>query len=130
MPVAWLTSRIQVVTAVDDEEVAGSVHCHVPWPVELGGNRLAAVAAIARTAISIARHGGDHTGGMVDLADTVVAAVGDEDVPGGVQGHASRLVNLGGGRQAAVAAITCGSIAGNSGDYPLGVLTSRIRLLP
>ena len=82
-----------VVAAVGDEEVARRVHGDARGVVELGAGGRSAVAAVARSAVSGDR--GDHARGVVDLADDVVAAVGDEEVPRGVQGDAHGVVEFG-----------------------------------
>ena len=80
-PVAWFTSRITVVADVGDEEVPGGVHRDA-GAVQFGGGGRTVIAAVALGAI--AGDGGDHAGGVIHLADPVVAGVGDEEVPGGV----------------------------------------------
>ena len=71
-----------VVVGVGDEEVPGGVHRDTCGVVQFGGGGLAAIAAVAWG--PIAGDGGDHAGGVIHLADPVVAGVGDEEVPGGV----------------------------------------------
>ena len=60
--------------------------------VQFGGGGRTAVAAVARD--PIAGDGGDDAGGEIDLADPVVALVGDEEVPGGVHRHARGLAQV------------------------------------
>src|SRR5581483_7833954 len=55
-----------------------------------------------------------------DLADPVVARVGEEDASGGQQGDAVREVELGARRRAAVAAVALRAVAGEAGDRPVG----------
>ena len=56
----------------------------------------------------------------VDLADAVVAGVGDEQVSGGVHRDAIGPVQFGGGGLSAVAAIAQGSVAGDGGNDARG----------
>ena len=98
-----------------DVDVAEAVDGDAPGPVEVGGRGRAAVAGgVARREGRLGVGGGRGGGGVagdrrdravgVDLADEVVAAVGDVEVAGLVDGHALRGVELGVGRPAAVTA--------------------------
>ena len=51
-----------------------------------------------------------------ELADHVVAAVGDEQVARGIDGDAGGAVQLGGGRGAVVAGVTGGAVTGDGDD--------------
>ena len=85
---------------VGDVEVAGGVHGDPAGSVQLGAGGRAVVAAEALR--PVARHGGDHP--VRDLADAVVASVGDVQVAGGIHGDARGIVQLGAGGRAVVAA--------------------------
>ena len=75
-----------VIARVGDEEVPRGVHRDTRGVVELGGGGRAAVAAVAAK-VEVAGDRGDHARGEIDLADDVVAAVGDEEVPRRVHGE-------------------------------------------
>ena len=72
--------------------------------VELGLRGWTAVAA--KVCRAVARDGEDHAVGC-DLADPVVAGIGDEDVAEGVYHDALRMVELGLGGRTAVATEAC-----------------------
>ena len=55
--------------------------------------------------------------GEVHLADHVVAAVGDEEIPGGVHRDARGVIQFGGGGLTVIAAVACGAVAGDGGDH-------------
>ena len=67
-----------VVGAVGDEEVAVAVHRDTRGSVELGAGGRAPVATVAAAQGVVPRDRGNHARG-IDLADDVVAAVGDEE---------------------------------------------------
>ena len=83
-----------VVAAVGDEEISRGIHRDARGVVEFGAGGRAAVAAVAPGPVSGDR--GDHARGEIDLADDVVAAVGDEEVPRGVHRDAHGVVKFGG----------------------------------
>ena len=93
-----------VVASVDDEEVTLAVRSHARGTAQLGGGGLSRIAAVAGAEVVIARNRIDDAAGEVDLADGVVASVGDEEVPG-IQRDALRVVQFGGGGLVAVAAV-------------------------
>ena len=116
-PVAALTSRMRLlsVSAMNRSPRRPPQRRGI---VKLGGGGRAAVAAIA--AASVAGDGGDDARAGVDLADAVVAGVGDEQVAAGVHRNADGIVQLGGGGRPAVAAIARSSVAGDGGDDARG----------
>ena len=83
-------------------------------PSRLGGGRGAAVAAVAGGAV--AGDGDDVARRLDDLADHVVAVVGDEQVARGVDGDADGGIQLGGGRGSVVAAVAGDAVAGDGDD--------------
>ena len=76
---------------VGDIEVSRAVHRHAEGVVQLRTGGLGAVAAEAWGAI--ARHGGDGAAGG-DLADALVAVVGDIEVARAVHGSSGGLVDV------------------------------------
>ena len=58
---------------------------------------------------------------MIDLADSLVAPVADEEVPGSVHRDTS-AVQFGGGGRAVVPAVSPSPVAGHSGDHAGGVV--------
>ena len=60
--------------------------------------------------------GGDDAGGGVDLADAVVAGVGEVEVAGGVEGEGGGEIELGGGGEGVVAGEAGDAGAGDGGD--------------
>ena len=84
---------------IGDVEVARGVQRRAPRVVKLRGRGPAAVADRAGS-----RDGGNDARCGIDLADTVVAAVGDIDVAVGVRRHAAGVAQPRGCRWAAVAA--------------------------
>ena len=106
MPVARLTSRIRLLLVSAMKRSPAASTATPVGAVQVGGGGRAAVAAVAMR--SIAGDGGDHAGGVIDLADPVVAVVGDEEVAGGVHRDAYRAGQVGGGGRAAVAAVARG----------------------
>ena len=91
-----------------------AVHGEAGGVVEFGTGGRFAVAAVAPG--SVAGNGADHARGEVDLADDVVAAVGDEEVVRGVHGDAHGVEELGAGGRLAVAAVAPGPVSGNRAD--------------
>ena len=109
-----------VVARVGDEEVARGVHGHGRRSRELGGRGRAAVAAVAAHAIAIAGDGVDDPVGC-HLADHVVVVIDDEHVARGVDGHAGRVMKLGGRGGPAVSGVaTRVAGAGEGMDDPVG----------
>src|SRR5262249_14270187 len=90
-----------VVVPVGDEYLVLGVDGQGGGIVQLGGGGGAAVAAEAGSAG--AGDGDDDAVGL-DLADTLVVLVGEEDVAVAVEGHAPRLAQHRGGGRAVVAA--------------------------
>jgi hypothetical protein len=84
------------------------VHRDADGRIQLRGGRLAAVAAVADR--SVARHGRDVAVGG-HLANDVVVSVGDEEVSPGVDRHALRVAQDGGGGRSAVAAELVGFVS-------------------
>ena len=76
------------------KQVPGGVYRDARGVVKLGAGGRAAVAAVA-AAVPVSGDRGDHARGEIHLADDVVAAVGDEEVPRGVHRNARRVVELG-----------------------------------
>ena len=107
-----------VVAGIRDQEIPGGVHRDTVGPVQFGGGGRTVIAAVAFG--SIAGDGGDHAGGVIHLTDHVVARVGDEEVPRGVQRDISGPVQFGSSGRTVVAAVAPGPIAGNRGDEPRG----------
>src|SRR5208282_5051307 len=89
-----------VVAGIGEEEVTGGIHRDAVRLVKLGLRGRTVVAAEAR--YPSARDGGDDAVGA-DLADPVVAGVGDVEVAGGVHRDALRMVELGSRGRTAVA---------------------------
>src|SRR5205807_7546182 len=118
----------RVARLLGDVDVAEVVDGDAPGPVQMGGRRRAAVAGrVARRdgllGVGGVGGGGDVTGDRgdravgVDLADEVVAAVGDVDVAGLVDGHALGGVELGVDGPPAVTAVPLRlAIARHGGD--------------
>src|SRR5581483_5030280 len=101
----------RIAALLGDVDVAEVVDGDAAGAVEVGrGGRAAIAGRIARRdgRLGVGRRrggdGGDRPAG-VDLADQVVAAVGDVEVPGLVEGHALGGVELGVDRPAAVTAV-------------------------
>ena len=90
-------------------------------------------AAIALDAdLAVAGHREDQPGGRIDPADTPVPEVGDEQVPGGIEGHLEGVVEPGGGGRAAVALEARGPRARHrcddaGGVHPAHPLTEVVR---
>ena len=103
-PVALTTSRMTLLNAVGDEQVARGVDGDAGGVMQLGGGRGPVVAAV--TSGAVASDGDDVAGRLDDLADHVVDHVGDEQVARGVHGDAAGKGQLGGGRWPVVAAVT------------------------
>src|SRR5207248_1535292 len=61
----------------DEEELAGRIHGDIHWIIQGARDRGAAVAEVSGG--RGARHGGDDSGGA-DLADAIVAVVGNVDI--------------------------------------------------
>ena len=97
--------------------------------VQLGGGRGPVVAAV--TEGTVAGDGDDVAGRLDDLADHVVARVGDEQVARGVDGDTGGEAQLGVGGGSVVAAVTVGvPLPATVMMSPVALTTSRITLLP
>ncbi len=83
-----------------------------------GAGGRSAVAAVARRAGS--RDRADQARREVDLADDVIAAVGDEQVPRRVQGDAHGVVERGAGGRSAVATVAPGPAPRHGADHARG----------
>ena len=81
--------------------VAGGIHGDAARPVQLGGCGRTAIAA--KTEGPVSGYGGDYS--TRDLADAVVALVGNVDVSGSVHGDPIGHVQLGAGGRAAIATV-------------------------
>ena len=111
---AGVVSRMTLLQRVGDEQVARGVH----------GDACGAAVVRRRSRARcrrcnpgpVAGDGDDVAGGLDDLADHVVARVGDEQVARGVDGDALGIVQLGVGRGPVVAAVTRGTVAGDGDD--------------
>ena len=77
---------------IGDVEVARTIHCHSAGRTEQGQNRRASVPAEA--VLPRPRNRGDRPRG-IDLANTVVAAIGDVEVARTIHCHCSGHVELG-----------------------------------
>ena len=108
-----------VIAGISDIEVAGAVvHHHVNGEVELC---LGCPPADSPGPLGLrARRRGDRPAG-VDLADTVVAGIGEVEVPGAVQPHADGIVELRRGCRPAVPAGALSPRARYRGDRPAGI---------
>src|SRR5262249_17277987 len=95
---------------VGDEQVARGVHCAVARVVQPGGGAGPVVAAVTRLAVP--GDGDDLTGRPHHFADHVIVLVGDEQVARGVEGHATRGVQLGGGGWSIVTLVPGRAVAG------------------
>jgi hypothetical protein len=102
------------VARVVDVEVACGVHGNFFREGQRCAGGRATVAAIAAAAVS--RDRGDNTGGGVDLADHVIAAIGDEDVSRGVDRDALGAAKVGRNGWPAVAGVTRTAVPDNRGD--------------
>src|SRR5262249_29863215 len=111
----WGDLPDDVVGAVDNEQVAGGTDRDTRGVVELGSGRRYVVTAVAWTCAKVAGNGGDDPRGA-DLADNLIRQVRDEQVAGGIDRDSRRVVQRGGDGRAAVAAVTCSTIAGDGGD--------------
>src|SRR5262249_48291342 len=103
---------------VGDEDVAegvggegGRLVCH----------RRGARAVVAAVARGPSAGDGDNDSVGLDLADAVVALVGEVDVAAAIDGHAPRRVDLGRGGGAVVAAVARGPGAGDGDDVAGGL---------
>src|SRR5581483_7026578 len=118
----------RIAALLGDVDVAEVVDGDAAGAVEVGrGGRAAIAGRIARRdgrlgvgrrrgGVGVAGDRGDRPAG-VDLADQVVAAVGDVEVPGLVEGHALGGVELGVDRPAAVTAVALRlRVPGHDGD--------------
>ena len=81
-----------IVAAIGDVEVSGSVERDAAGLAEHGLCSRAAVAngvgfGATGDVVEVARHGGDDAVGDADHADDVIAAVGDVEIAGAVEGH-------------------------------------------
>src|SRR5262249_19902131 len=103
-----------VAAVVADEQVACAVQRHSVREVQLGRAGLAAVPGEAGDAG--AGDGDDVAGRLDDLADAVVALVGEEDVAAAVHRHPVRGVQRGGGRCDVVAVVPLAAVAGDRDD--------------
>src|SRR5436853_332324 len=81
---------------------------------DLSGCGRAAVPAKAICAV--ARDGVDHSP-LGHLSDALVITIGDEEVTGGIHGHANRTAELGRCGRASVPAITTCSVARNGTNH-------------
>ena len=104
-----------VVAGINDQEIAGGSRNRAGWIIQFRGGGRAAVAAVARGAV--AGDGGDHAGGEVDLADCVVAAVGDEEVSLRVEGDACGAWSSAAVAGPAIAAVAGGAVTGDGVDH-------------
>src|SRR5262249_2370057 len=107
------------VMPVRDEEGAAAVPGHPVRLIQHGRGGPEVVAVLSRRAG--AGDGEDGAGRLDVLADAVIALVGEEDVPAAVHGPGERVVQHGGGRRPAVAAVAGGAGAGD-GDHGAGRL--------
>src|SRR5208282_882083 len=103
-----------VIVKVGDEQVARGVDGDVAGVIQFGGGRGAVVAAV--TGFAVACDGDDVAGRLDHLADHVIVKVGDEQVARGVDGHATGIVQLGGGGGSLVARVTGCAVAGGGHD--------------
>ena len=85
-----LTSAHDIVVAVGNEEVPCVVYRHGAGEGQLGAGGRAAIAAVAVDSRS--GDGGEYTRGVIHLADDVIVAVCDEEIPGRIHGDVSRVV--------------------------------------
>jgi hypothetical protein len=98
--------------ALGDVDIASRIHRHGRWGGQL---RLSGRAAIATKPVrSIARYGSDYAVG--DLAEAVVAPVGEVDVAGDIHRDAP-IFQLRGSRGAAIPAVALRSIPGHRRDH-------------
>ena len=117
-----------VVSAVGNEEVSRGIDGDAGGIIEFGARGRAAVTAIAGG--RVARHGRDDVRRRVHLADNVVAAVGDEKVPCGVDREAGRIIQFGARGGIAVATISLVPLPANAVITPVDRSTWRTTLLP
>ena len=103
---------------VGDEEISSGIHRNATGTGQRGGGGRAAVTAVASG--PVARDGGDHAGGEIDLADHIVLVVGDEKVSVSVHRDANGAPHAGCGGRAAIAAVAKGSVARDGGDHAGG----------
>ena len=116
-----------LVASVGDQQVAGGVCRHARRAVELGAGGRAAVAgepdgAVAGDGVDVAgghRLAVEGAGRGSHHPDPLVAAVGDQQVPGAVHRHARRA-EFGAGGRAAVAGEPGGAVPGDGVDVAGG----------
>src|SRR5205085_5881745 len=113
-----------VVAGVGEDQVPVAVEDDALGPVNPGLGGRPAVAGVAVVA-ALAHHGGDDLGAVVDPADHVVGAVGDEQIA--VGGHGGGVGAAEGGLRgrcplSAEARLAVGVVAG---DVPAGVTRHR-----
>src|SRR5262249_4968092 len=102
------------VERVRDEDVPIGIDGHAFGVIQLGRRGRSAVAAVAGRAG--AGDGEDVAGRLHDLADAIIAGVGDVDVAAAVHGHAVRAIQHGGRGGAAVATAAGRAGAGDGED--------------
>src|SRR6185312_4536880 len=122
------------VTGIGDDQIACAVRRHPGRGADLGAGGRAAVAGVALGAGAGDRV--DVSGGHLlaveravlagDYPDHAVAGVGDDQVPGGVHGHALRPVQRGAGGRAAVAGVPGGAVPGDRVDVAAGHLLAVV----
>src|SRR5207249_2789616 len=113
-----------VVVGIGDEQVSGRVQGKADGKgkrrlggrTKLRGGRGTVVTG--KAAAAVASGCGDDFGLSVDPADTVVAAIGDEQVSGRVQGEAFGIGKLRSGRGAIVSGEAVSAITGVGSDGP------------
>jgi len=97
---------------IRDVNVAAGIHGDASGRVELGAGGGGSIAAVALFAI--ARNRMDGSGR--DIANALIACVGDVNVAAGVDGHGGGIVEHGAGGGGSIAAIACGPVACNCVD--------------
>ncbi len=111
-----------MVERVGDVQVSKSIYGDAPGGVQQSRCGRAPIAAIAGRADSFAVHESDHRRHGAcrgrDLANNVVHAVCNVEVPGAVQGNAGGSVQRRACRQTAVAGVRRVPVAGNGRDQP------------
>src|SRR5262249_40969413 len=103
-----------VAAVVAEEQVAAAVEHHAIGEGDLGRRARPTVPGEAGDAG--AGDGDDVARRLDDLADAVVALVGEEDVAAAVHGHAVGVVQRGRGRRSSVAAEALGAVAADRDD--------------
>ena len=103
-----------LIVGVGDVEATGAIDGEPGWGVDGGGSGRTVIAGEELQAI--AGDGGDAAGGCGQLADAVIAGVGDVEIPGGVEGERGGIPELSGSGRTVVTGVSGAADAGDGGD--------------